>query len=197
MKNKTINIIGIIFLLFSFISCKANEDSSTGNYYGAQHTPIEKDYKEPTCQEEGYSIIGCAECDMIFETTILPVVDCCYVDNKCKWCGAKIYNEPFEVIAVPQDIEYKGRHYHMLWPEVKVKKEEVGDLLGYIIREEDVSAFINEYPNLDYVICSSVYDYYNNNRIPFYSVKEYEDLSFICVYVLGYILYQDITDLLE
>ena len=109
-------------------------------------------------------------------------------------------NDIFYAAAYPQDFEYNGRHYRLVQGvglKTTVTQEELGELLGYIIREEDVSAFTQEYPNVDYVIDNSIYDYETNNRVAFYSVKAYPDLSFICMNQLGeYVLFQDITDLL-
>ena len=109
-------------------------------------------------------------------------------------------NDIFYAAAYPQDFEYNGRHYRLV-QGVGVKKtvtqEELGELLGYIIREEDVSAFTQEYPSVDYVIDNGIYDYDTNNRVAFYSVKAYPDLSIICMNQLGeYVLFQDVTDLL-
>ena len=109
-------------------------------------------------------------------------------------------NDIFYAAAYPQDFEYNGRHYRLV-QGVGVKKtvtqEELGELLGYIIREEDVLAFTQEYPNVDYVIDNGIYDYDTSNRVAFYSVKAYPDLSLICMNQLGeYVLFQDITDLL-
>ena len=81
--------------------------------------------------------------------------------------------------------------------ETKVPLENIGDLLGYIIREEDVDAFTQEYPNVDYIIDPSIYDYSTNNRVAFYKVKGYDDLSLICMEQLGvYVLFQERADLL-
>ena len=71
----------------SVSSSSNSETSSSGVYYGAQHSLVEKEYKEPTCQEEGYFVIGCTECSELDQTTILSTVDCDYEDGKCKWCG--------------------------------------------------------------------------------------------------------------
>ena len=110
-------------------------------------------------------------------------------------------NDIFYAACYPQDFEYNGRHYRSVQGvglKTTVTQEELGELLGYIIREEDVSAFIQEYPNVDYVIDNGIYDYATNNRVAFYSVKAYPDLSFICMNQLGdYVLFQDITDLLD
>ena len=63
------------------------EKNSDGIYYGANHSLIQKDYKEPTCQEDGYVIIGCTECDDLDQKTILPKVDHQYGDDDlCIWC---------------------------------------------------------------------------------------------------------------
>ena len=109
-------------------------------------------------------------------------------------------NDIFYAAAYPQDFEYNGRHYHLVQGvglKTTVTQEELGELLGYIIREEDVSAFTQEYPNVDYVIDNGIYDYETKNRVAFYSVKAYPNLSLICMNQLGeYVLFQDITDLL-
>ena len=109
-------------------------------------------------------------------------------------------NDIFYAAAYPQDFEYNGRHYRVVQGvglKTTVTQEELGELLGYIIREEDVSAFTQEYPNVDYVIDNGIYDYETNNQVAFYSVKAYPDLSLICMCQVGeYILFQDITDLL-
>ena len=79
--------------------------------------------------------------------------------------------------------------------EGKIIKDE--SQVGYIIRDDDVEAFTQEYPDTDYIVYEGVYDYYNDNRVPFFSIKKYEDLSYICVRVEGiYNIYQDITDLI-
>ena len=109
-------------------------------------------------------------------------------------------NDIFYAAAYPQDFGYNGRHYHLVQGvglKTTVTQEELGELLGYIIREEDVSAFTQEYPSVDYVIDNGIYDYDTNNRVAFYSVKAYPDLSIICMNQLGeYVLFQDVTDLL-
>ena len=109
-------------------------------------------------------------------------------------------NDIFYAACYPQDFEYNGRHYRSVQGvglKTTATQEELGELLGYIIRQEDVSAFSQEYPNVDYVIDNGIYDYATNNRVAFYSVKAYPDLSFICMNQLGeYVLFHDITDLL-
>ena len=109
-------------------------------------------------------------------------------------------NDIFYAAAYPQDFEYNGRHYRLVQGvglKTTVTQEELGELLGYIIREEDVSAFTQEYPKVDYVIDNGIYDYDTSNRVAFYSVKAYPDLSLICMNQLGeYVLFQDTTDLL-
>ena len=59
------------------------------------------------------------------------------------------FNDIFYAAAYPEDFEYNGRHYHLVQSnelKTSVTKEELGELLGYIIREEDISAFRQEYP---------------------------------------------------
>ena len=105
--------------------------------------------------------------------------------------------EGFFVGAYPQEFTYQNRRYCNLQSD-GVMDSEIGELLGYIIREEDVSAFTNEYPGVDYVIDAGIYDYYNKNRVPFYAVQGYEDLSVICLYASGaYELFQDVTNFLS
>lgn len=101
---------------------------------------------------------------------------------------------PFLVQIIPQDFTYKERHYRVLQDSESknsIDEGEIGDLLGYIIHEDDIGAFLDEHPNTDYVIDNYVYDLYNQNRIPFFMVVGYDDLSLIyCTRSL----YQDITD---
>ena len=68
----------------------SDNNDENGIYYGESCTQVVKDYKEPTCQEVGYEIIGCTACDAIYETIVLPIVECQYENNKCKWCGKEI-----------------------------------------------------------------------------------------------------------
>ena len=104
----------------------------------------------------------------------------------------------FYAAAYPQEFEYNGRLYHVVQGDganTRVTKEELADLLGYIIREEDIPSFTQEYPNIDYVVDDGIYEYVTNNRVAFYSIKEYPDLSFICMKQLGeYVLFHTISE---
>ena len=95
--------------------------------------------------------------------------------------------------ACPEYFEYNGRLYHKVKGDelnVTDTQEELGELLGYIIREEDISSFIQEYPSVDYIIDNGIYDYETNNRVALYSLNSYPDFSIICMHQLGnYILY--------
>ena len=103
-------------------------------------------------------------------------------------------NDIFYASAYPQEFEYNGRHYRKAQGDglkTTATQEELGELLGYIIREEDAPVFAGEYPGVDYVIDNGIYDYEAGNRVAFYSVKEYPDLSFVCMKQLGeYVLFQ-------
>ncbi len=95
---------------------------------------------------------------------------------------------------IPCDFVYKDRHYLML-QDIGIKntvdQEDIGRLLGYIIREDDIDAFTSEYPNVDYVIYNYVYHSQNKNRVPFFMIVGYDDLSFICC---DNYIYMDVTD---
>ena len=105
-------------------------------------------------------------------------------------------NDIFYAAAYPQEFEYNGRWYYIVQGDgvkTSVTKEELGELLGYIIREEDIRSFTQEYPNVDYVVDNGIYEYETNNRVALYSIKEFQDLSVICMnqlteYVLFYTL---------
>ena len=101
----------------------------------------------------------------------------------------------FYAAAYPQDFEYNGRHYRLVQSnglQVTLTQEELGELLGYIIREEDVPAFTQAYSGVDYVIDNAIYDYDTDNRVAFYSIKSHPDLTYICMKQLGvYVLFQD------
>jgi hypothetical protein len=125
-------------------------------------------------------------------------------DGKCDVCGFKLESidalpDIFYGACYPSEITYQGKYYYTVQGvgvETEIGLDKVGDLLGYIIREEDVQAFMKEYPNGDYVIDPSVYDYHTNNRVAFYKVKGYEDLSLIYVNEGGgvYRLFEEITN---
>ena len=106
-------------------------------------------------------------------------------------------NDILYAAAYPEDFEYNDINYRLVQGDglkTTATQEELGELLGYIIREEDVSAFTQEYPSVDYVIDNGIYDYYTNNRVAFYSLNAYTDLSIVCMYQLGeYVLYQSET----
>ena len=132
--------------------------------------------------------------------------DAYLMEYTCTICGEKDQqiitiippnNDILDVSSYPQDFEYNGKHYHLVQGDglkTTATQEELGELLGYIIREEDVSAFTQEYPSVDYVIDNGIYDYYENNRVAFYSLNAYPDLSIVCMYQLGeYVLYQSET----
>lgn len=104
------------------------------------------------------------------------------------------FNDILYATAYPQDFEYNGRRYRLVQGnglKTTATQEELGELLGYIIRKEDVSAFTQEYPSVDYIIDNGIYDYYTNNRVAFYSLQAYPDLSIICMRQLSdYVLFQ-------
>lgn len=63
-------------------------ENNTGLDHTCAHVVLE--YKEPTCQEEGFELIGCTYCGEEYDEAILPTVDCEYGrDGVCKWCGGK------------------------------------------------------------------------------------------------------------
>lgn len=124
-------------------------------------------------------------------------------DGKCDDCGFELKSigttpDIFYSACYPSEITYQGKYYYTVQGagvEDNVPSENVGDLLGYIIREEDVDAFTQEYPNVDYIIDPSIYDYSKNNRVAFYKVKGYDDLSLICVLEEGvYQLFEEIQN---
>ena len=51
-------------------------------------------------------------------------------------------------------------------------------MIRYVI--DDINDFLKIYPNNEYVIYDSVFDYYNKNRVPFVSIKDDEYLKYIC-----------------
>ncbi len=95
---------------------------------------------------------------------------------------------------LPINFTYKDRDYwNIQGVGIKdyVNQEDIGELLGYFIREDDVDAFKEEYPNVDFIIDNNIYDQHYLYRIPFFMVIGYDDLSFICVIQE---LYVDITN---
>ena len=108
--------------------------------------------------------------------------------------GDENQNDIFYTAAYPEKFKYNDRRYSQVGGDglkTTAAKEELGELLGYIIREEDVSKFTEESPNVDYVIDNGIYDYEASNRVALYCLKSYPDLSIICMHQLGeYVLYQ-------
>ena len=78
-------------------------------------------------------------CDFYdYGTTTIPVK----VDGNINENGndSNDSNDIFYTASYPQDFEYNGRHYHLVQGvglKTTVTQEELGELLGYIIREED------------------------------------------------------------
>jgi hypothetical protein len=84
---------------------------------------------------------------------------------------------------IPQSFIFKELEYEINFKfhGEKVTKE----LLGYIIRSNDLENCLVEYPNLDFVIYDSVYDSENNNRVPIYELENYDVSSLVGVYCCG------------
>lgn len=124
-------------------------------------------------------------------------------DGKCDDCDFDLEDigkkpDIFFAAAYPSEFIYQDRYYYAVQGvgvEDTVALDNVGDLLGYIIREEDVEAFTQEYPNVDYVVSAGVYEYATNSRVAFYKVKGNDDLSLICVNQGGvYQLFEEVTN---
>ena len=107
-------------------------------------------------------------------------------------------NDIFYAASYPQEFVYNGRWYYIVQGDgvkTSVTKEELGELLGYIIREEDIHSFTQEYPNVDYVVDNGIYEYETNNRVALYSIKEFQDLSVICMKQLSeYVLFYTLSE---
>ena len=207
MKKIVALLLAICSTLACFTACDIHADSSDRDS-SCQHT------YEWVGSEGGHQKVYTCGCEYPDIVELHSDNNSDYVCDVCGWSMDGILpeivpdgnqnqndsNDIFYAACYPQDFEYNGRHYRSVQGvglKTTATQEEVGELLGYIIREEDVSAFSQEYPNVDYVIDNGIYDYTTNNRVAFYSVKAYPDLSFICMNQLGdYVLFQDITDLL-
>ena len=94
------------------------------------------------------------------------------------------------VSSIPQTIIYKNIEYKMITGVGTinmVESDQIGDLLGYLINSNDVEDFIVEFTNTFYVAYENLYDLDTNNRVPFYKVKDDDELNFICC---KHVLYQ-------
>lgn len=100
-----------------------------------------------------------------------------YFGNDNRDDSKAFHDGPFLVQIIPASFEF--HHFLYISENESVKQQRRGDLLGYIIRTTDVQDFTKEYPDIEYVICDSVYDYYNKNRIPFYQIVDDYDLDYI------------------
>ena len=209
-KLLTIGLVGLI-ALGMFAGCDLIEGLSNNSQSGSslcEHT------YEWVGSEGGHQKVYTCGCEYPDIVELHSDNNSDYVCDVCGWSMDGILpeivpdgnqnqndsNDIFYTASYPQDFEYNGRHYRLVQGvglKTTVTQEELGELLGYIIREEDVSAFTQEYPNVDYVIDNGIYDYDTSNRVAFYSVKAYPDLSLICMCQVGeYVLFQDVTDLL-
>ena len=82
------------------------------------------------------------------------------------------------VKTIPNSFTFHGSVY--INKNIRVDNNRIGQLLGYIIRHDDIDDFLKIYPNNEYVIYDNVFDYYNKNRVPFFSIKDDEYLKYIC-----------------
>lgn len=87
-------------------------------------------------------------------------------------------DETFLIKTIPNSITFHGSLY--INKNIRIDNNQTDQLLGYIIRHDDIEDFIKIYPNTEYVIYDGVFDYYNKNRVPFFSIKDDEDLKYIC-----------------
>lgn len=97
--------------------------------------------------------------------------------------------ETFFVMAIPQTIIYNNIEFKMVTGvgySNKVEANQIGELIGYIVRSSDIEQFCNDYPGVAYVVNDSVYNIYNNNRVAFYKVNGVDDMSYICCEMLLY-----------
>ena len=193
MKKLLVSIIVLILIFFM---------------YACNNTQLPDDNNKQSLGENNQQTTNEETCKHIWDDGIEVEsgTDAYLMEYTCTICGEKDQqiitiippnNDILDVSSYPQDFEYNGKHYHLVQGyglKTTATQEELGELLGYIIREEDVSAFTQEYPSVDYVIDNGIYDYYENNRVAFYSLNAYTDLSIVCMYQLGeYVLYQSET----
>ncbi len=78
----------------------SEEFEPSHGYNDATHSLILKEYQQPTCQNEGYEVIGCASCDWVYKTSSLPIVPCQFEEGICKWCGGKENDYDYQMYNV-------------------------------------------------------------------------------------------------
>lgn len=88
--------IGEVF----YASCKASQKGNTNvqveaiyDYYPREEDAhvcslVRLEYVEPTCENEGLSVIGCTDCGKEYERTVIPTIPCEYdAEGICVMCG--------------------------------------------------------------------------------------------------------------
>ena len=80
--------------------------------------------------------------------------------------------------TIPNSITFHGSLHSD--KNIRIDNNQTGQLLGYIIRHDDIEDFLKIYPNTEYVIYDGVFDYYNKNRVSLFSIRDDEDLKYIC-----------------
>ncbi len=69
-------------------------------YNDATHSLVLKESQQPTCQKEGYEVIGCASCEWVYKTYHLSIVPCQFEEGICKWCKGKESDYDYQMYNV-------------------------------------------------------------------------------------------------
>ena len=106
-------------------------------------------------------------------------------------CDSTYIGPPSDVV-LPSEFTIANKHYSSdhKWASNHRGEYSLGEVIGYLIHEEDVENFTKEYPKVEYVAFDTevgkIYDY-KYDRVPVYELNEYEDCSIIAVYDYSYI----------
>lgn len=83
-------------------------------------------------------------------------------------------------IILPKKIELFGNEYYST-DELIDYEDYSFNLVGYIIEEDDVDSYINEFPNIDYYVVEEVNTTDFDHRVPIYSIENYDYNKYLAV----------------
>ena len=80
---------------------------------------------------------------------------------------------PSEIIISNNKYINQGTTYH--------NKEYLLEIVGYIIKEDDIKEFEKEYPDVEYFSTKNLSNSNFNDRVPIYSLVEYDSSKYLAV----------------
>lgn len=83
-------------------------------------------------------------------------------------------------IILPKKIELFGNEYYST-DELIDYEDYSFNLVGYIIEEDDVDSYINDFPNIDYYVVEKLSLNVFDHRVPIYSIENYDYNKYLAV----------------